>query len=128
MVAIMVGVLVVAAAILRDGRVLACRRAGGAYAEQWEFPGGKVEPGEDETAALVRECREELGLEVTVGFRIGADTPVGVGLLRLYAATATGEPLLRVHDQAAWCSASDIADRLWLEADLALVAEVRALL
>ena len=119
------GVVVVAAALVRDGAVLACRRCGGPYAGQWEFPGGKVEPGEDERAALVRECREELGLDIVVGERVGPDTPIAAGTLRLFTACAAGDPVLRVHDAAAWCTAADIGDRLWIEADLGLVAEVR---
>ncbi len=124
----MAGVVVVAAAILRDGRVLACRRSSGTYAGRWEFPGGKVEPGESEPAALVREGLEELGLTLTVGARVGVDTPVAVGVLRLYLVSASGEPELRVHDAVAWCSAHDIDDRPWIAADLGLVAAVRALL
>jgi 8-oxo-dGTP diphosphatase len=60
--------IIVAAAILRrDGDVLLTRRMEGAHlAGYWEFPGGKVEPGEDPEEALVRECREECGIEVRV--------------------------------------------------------------
>lgn len=59
---------VVAAVVRRDGRILVTRRpAGGSRAGQWEFPGGKVEPGETEPAALEREIREELGCGVEVG-------------------------------------------------------------
>jgi mutator protein MutT len=61
-------VLVVAAVIERDGEVLvARRREAGERAGLWEFPGGKVEPGEGERAALARELREELGVRVQVG-------------------------------------------------------------
>ncbi len=120
--------VVVAAAIVRADRVLVCRRAGGVLAGRWEFPGGKCEPGEAEADALVRECREELGLAVEVGDRVGADTAIAPGVLRLYAATAAGDPVLRVHDAAAWCDAGDIGDRPWIEADLGLVEAVRALL
>ncbi|WP_425569087.1 NUDIX domain-containing protein [Nonomuraea salmonea] len=54
------------------GRVLAAQRAEpAALAGGWEFPGGKVDPGESDEAALVRECREEIGVEVAVGRRVG---------------------------------------------------------
>ena len=58
-------VRVVAAVVERDGRLLLCRRpAGKAMAGLWEFPGGKIGPGETPEACLVRELREELGLDV----------------------------------------------------------------
>ena len=60
--------LVVAALILRDSKILVCqRRRDDSHALQWEFPGGKVEPGEIPQEALVRELREELGIESTIG-------------------------------------------------------------
>jgi 8-oxo-dGTP diphosphatase len=68
-------VRVVAAVVRRDGRILVTRRHG--HAErggQWEFPGGKVEPGESEPAALVREIREELDCEVSVGALLARTT------------------------------------------------------
>jgi len=59
---------VVAAVILRDSRILVCqRRRDDSHALQWEFPGGKVEPGEIPQDALVRELREELGIESIIG-------------------------------------------------------------
>src|SRR5580692_5552318 len=58
---------VVAAVIERDGRVLICQRKGGRHALKWEFPGGKVEPGEEPRAALARELREELAIEAVIG-------------------------------------------------------------
>lgn len=119
-------IVVVAAAIVRDGRVLAGRRHGGPYAGQYEFPGGKVEPGEDDRAALVRECREELGVEVAVGERIGPDTAIEIGLLRLYAATTDGEPQPRAHDDLRWCDDTEVDALPWIAADRPLVAEVRA--
>jgi len=60
-------VIVAAAVVRREGRVLLTRRPGGAHlAGLWEFPGGKVEPGEDPEHAVVRECREECAIEVEV--------------------------------------------------------------
>jgi 8-oxo-dGTP diphosphatase len=61
---------VVAAVIERDGRVLICQRKGGRHALKWEFPGGKVEPGETPKAALARELREELAIEARIGDEI----------------------------------------------------------
>src|SRR5690349_25109278 len=61
-------VLVAAAVLVEEGRVLLTQRKRGTHlAGAWEFPGGKVEPDEDPRAALVRELREELGIEVEVG-------------------------------------------------------------
>lgn len=57
---------VVAAIIVRDGRVFATQRGYGAWKDWWEFPGGKIEPGESPEAALVREIREELSAEIVV--------------------------------------------------------------
>lgn len=61
-------VLVVAAVMERDGQILICQRKNvGRHALKWEFPGGKVEPGETPEAALQRELREELGIEAVIG-------------------------------------------------------------
>src|SRR3954464_7513678 len=81
--------VIVGAAIIADGRVLACARSEPPeMAGKWEFPGGKVEPGEDDITALIRECVEELGVRVEVGDRVGEDVLLGHGraLLRVYAA------------------------------------------
>ena len=81
--------VIVGAAIIRDGRVLACARsAPPEVAGMWEFPGGKVEPGESETDALVRECAEELAVRVEIGDRVGRDVRMAHGrsVLKVYAA------------------------------------------
>ena len=70
-------VLVVGAAVVRHGRVLATRRTRPAEAAGlWEFPGGKVEPGEEPAEAVVREIREELGVDVSVTGRLAGEQPV----------------------------------------------------
>ena len=117
---------VVVGAAIFDGaspypRVLAAQRAyPPALAGLWEFPGGKVEPDESEVDALVRECREELGLVVEVGGRVGEDTPTvdGQMLLRVYAARVVGGALaLAEHAQARWLTAEEIGSVPWIAAD-----------
>ena len=118
--------VVVGAAIVRAGRVLAARRsAPAAVAGGWEFPGGKVEPGESETDALVRECREELGVEIRVGALLGTVAQDSF-VLRVYrAALLAGEPLpLQDHDELRWLAAGEAPAVAWLPADLPLLPAV----
>ena len=119
---------VVGAALLRDGRVLAARRTTpAAAAGRWEFPGGKVEPGESPEAALVREVREELGCEVEVTGWLAGVVPVGerheltVALARLVA----GEPVPTEHDRVRWLGPDELGDVDWLEPDRPFLAGLR---
>ena len=118
--------VVVGAAIVRAGRVLAARRsAPAAVVGGWEFPGGKVEPGESETDALVRQCREELGVEIRVGALLGTVAQDSF-VLRVYrAALLAGEPLpLQDHDELRWLAADEAPAVAWLPADLPLLPAV----
>ncbi len=115
---------VVGAALVRDGRVLASRRTEPPrLAGFWEFPGGKVEPGESDVQALVRELREELRVEVEVGARLGDDLPIGTtAVLRVYLCRlVAGEPALVDHDEHRWLGAGELGDVAWLPVDLPLV-------
>jgi 8-oxo-dGTP diphosphatase len=121
-------VAVVGGAVLRDGRVLASRRTEPPrLAGLWEFPGGKVEPGEDDGQALVRELREELRVEVEVGERLGGDLPIGAtAVLRVYVCRLLdGEPSLVDHDEHRWLGADDLLDVPWIPVDLPLVEQLR---
>jgi 8-oxo-dGTP diphosphatase len=123
--------VVVGAAILRAGRVLAARRsAPSSTAGGWEFPGGKVEPGETDAVALVRECIEELGVEVGVGAELGEQQLPTGALLRVYLAELRyGEPqALQDHDALRWLAADELNDVRWLAADRWFVAQLRKLL
>ena len=93
---------VVGAVVLVDERVLLARRpAHGRHGGLWEFPGGKVEPGETDADALAREILEEFGVACVVGARIGvaADPPID---LVCYRVELLGCPLPMFHPQMAW--------------------------
>lgn len=98
----------------------------------WEFPGGKVEPGETEPMALARECVEELGVAVLVGPRIGPDVPLARGrsVLRVYLARLVGDGLPRAleHSALRWLAADELDQVTWLPADEPVVAALRPLL
>ena len=123
--------VIVGAAILRDGRVLAARRSAPAsMAGGWEFPGGKVDPGESDTQALVRECQEELGVTVRLGRRIGPDTLLPADrVLRVWMADIEPRPAaggvqplpLQDHDELRWLHPGELASVEWLPADWPIV-------
>ena len=114
--------VVVGAALVDSGRLLAAERtAPPALAGLWEFPGGKVEPGETESEALVRECAEELGVVVAVGALLG-ELPVPVGTLRVYRCTlVAGTPEPREHARLRWLAPSELFTVPWIPVDLDLV-------
>lgn len=120
--------VVVAAVIERDGLILAARRTEPPQlAGRWEFPGGKAEPGENDIEALERECREELGVRIAVGERIGPEypTPSGAMVVRTYFATIEeGEPqALDSHDALVWVRPDTAEARAlpWLDGDLLIL-------
>jgi 8-oxo-dGTP diphosphatase len=118
--------VVVAAAIVRSGLVLAAHRTDAG----WEFPGGKVEAGESESAALTRECNEELGVVIEVDSLLATSTISAGWTLHLYAcALLTGSPrALLDHSELRWVGASALEDLEWLPADRPLLPAVVELL
>ncbi len=122
---------VVGAAIVQQDRCLVAQRgAAMSLAGKWEFPGGKIEPGESPTAALTREIAEELGLQIAVGELLGTGTAtVGARLITLdvYAATiVSGTTALREHAQVVWASADDLTRLDWADADIPCLPPVKA--
>jgi 8-oxo-dGTP diphosphatase len=90
-----------------------------------------VEPGEDESAAVVRECREELGTEVVPDGRVGTDLPIDVGVLRVHRARpapAAPEPRALEHAALWWVGAAEVPGVNWVDADRAVVADLVRLL
>src|ERR1700710_725856 len=110
--------VVVGAALVDDGRLLAAQRTSPPeLAGLWEFPGGKVEPGEDERTAVARECLEELGVVIEVGDLLG-EVPVPIGTLRVYrAALVRGAPQAREHAALRWLSANQVFEVPWIPVD-----------
>ena len=121
----------VGAAIVRGGRVLAARRTAPASAAgRWEFPGGKVEPGETDDDSLVREVDEELGVRIRVDRWLAGAEEIGERyLLRVAVATlVAGEPAPTEHDLVRWLAADELDDVDWLDADLPFLTELSDLL
>lgn len=120
---------VVGAAVLRNGRCLVARRGPDQdQAGHWEFPGGKVEPGETPQEALARELREELGIRVEVGPRLGrSEVRMGertIALAVFEARWLGGAVTLRDHDRCLWAALADLPGLDWAPADVPLVPRV----
>lgn len=122
---------VVGAVIVRDGLIFAAQRGGhGPLAGLWEFPGGKVEPGESPEVALAREIREELRVDVHVGSAVTTtvhEYSFGVvELTTLYCTIDASEPQLSEHSDFRWLAPDELPTLEWAPADLPAVERVRA--
>ena len=123
---------VVAALIWRGDRFLACQRpAHKARGLLWEFVGGKVEPGETKEEALVRECREELGVTVRVGEVFTELTHVypdlTVHLTLFHAAIPEGEPRKLEHNDLRWITVGEMDAYPFCPADETILQKLREL-
>lgn len=125
-------IVVVGAALLDTGRLLAARRsAPPELVSRWELPGGKVEPGETPEAALVRELREELGVETEITGRVPGQWPLKppyvlqVFLAGLLPGSPDPKPL-QDHDELRWLTAAELWDVSWLDQDVPAVQEIKA--
>lgn len=123
---------VVAALIVKDGKILACQRTRHQVMPlKWEFPGGKIEEGEQPRDALRRELDEELGIEAVVGdevSRIVHEYPGGGSVeLRFFEVRSyRGEMENRIFNELRWMERSELTKLDFLEADLPLVKDLAA--
>ncbi len=112
---------VVAAVIVRGNEIFATQRGYGEFKDMWEFPGGKVEPGEEKESALVREIREELATDISVGpflCTIEYDYPQFHLVMHCYLCSVkAGKLTLLEHEAAKWITVDQIQSLDWLPAD-----------
>lgn len=120
---------VVAAVLVRDGRVFATQRGYGEFKDKWEFPGGKVEAGESREEALRREIREELDAEIAVGkllCTVEYDYPAFHLTMHCYlCSVVSGTLVLKEHESARWLSADGLESVDWLPADMQVIPLIR---
>jgi 8-oxo-dGTP diphosphatase len=120
---------VVAAIIQKGDKIFATQRGYGDFKDWWEFPGGKMEPGETPEAALEREIREELSAEISVGALLRTvewDYPAFHLTLHCYLCTLSSESLhLNEHEAARWLDAGSLDSVRWLPADEDLIPLIR---
>lgn len=104
---------VVAAVVLDDGGVLLCQRPDGPHLPlMWEFPGGKIDPGESPEQALARELREELGVAAAIGEQVAEiehHYPEKSVRIRFFRADIEGDPHPFVHRQLRWVGLAELA-------------------
>ena len=123
---------VVAAIIIRDGKVFATQRGYGEWKDWWEFPGGKIEAGECPQEALVREIREELEAEIQVGELIETiewDYPDFHLTMHCFVCSLVSESMhLNEHEASAWLTRETLHSVKWLPADEGLILKIREII
>ncbi len=119
----------VVAAIIREGnKIFATQRGYGDFKDGWEFPGGKIEPGETPQQALAREIREELGIEISVGnlfTTIEYDYPAfHLSMQCFWCRIVEGELVLNEHEAARWLDVDTLDSVAWLPADWSIIRQI----
>lgn len=117
---------VVAAVIADGGRIFATQRGYGEFKDKWEFPGGKMEPGESPEEALVREIREELDTEIEVGkllTTVEYTYPAFHLTMHCYLCSVrSGSLTLKEHEAARWLDRDSLRSVDWLPADIGVIS------
>ena len=120
----------VVAAIVQDGeKIFATQRGYGEFKDGWEFPGGKIEPGESKETALARELKEELDMEVEIGElfeTVEYDYPSFHLTMHCFLCKLKPKDyVLKEHEAAKWLLRSELNSVDWLPADLGLIAKLQ---
>ncbi|MDE7351666.1 MAG: 8-oxo-dGTP diphosphatase MutT [Acetatifactor sp.] len=120
---------VVAAIIIHDGKIFATQRGYGEFKDGWEFPGGKIEPGETPQQALFREIKEELEAEIQVGElfdTVEYDYPQFHLSMDCFLCTLkSGKLVLKEHEAARWLTGDELENVEWLPADRDLAVKLK---
>lgn len=120
---------VVAAIILHKNKVFATQRGYGAFKDGWEFPGGKIEPGETPQEALIREIKEELDIEIDVKDfleTVEYDYPeFHLSMDCFFCTIKSGEVVLKEHEAAKWLTSEKLDSVEWLPADQGLIRSIQ---
>lgn len=123
---------VVAAIIIKDGKVFSTQRGNGEFKGWWEFPGGKIESGECPQEALIREIHEELDAEISVGELLEIvewDYPNFHLTMHCFVCSLTSESLyLNEHEAAAWLTMETLHSVKWLPADEGILRKIEVLI
>ena len=123
---------VAAAVIKKNDKIFATQRGYGEFKDGWEFPGGKLEPGETAKQALIREIKEELDADICVGRLIGTveyDYPAfHLSMDCFLCSLLSDEMILKEHEAARWLSKEELDSVKWLPADESLIDSLRGLL
>ena len=117
---------VVAAVIVRNGKIFATQRGYGEWKDWWEFPGGKIEPGESPEEALQREIREELAIDIAIGrllTTVDYDYPDFHLTMHCYLCHLKDDiqPYLLEHEAARWLGKDNLEEVKWLPADVEVI-------
>ena len=122
-------VKVVAAIIIHENKIFATQRGYGEFKDGWEFPGGKIEPGETSQEALVREIKEELDIEIEVKDfleTVEYDYPTfHLSMDCFFCTIKSGELVLKEHEAAKWLTVETLDSVDWLPADQGLIEGIR---
>lgn len=119
---------VAAAIIVKDNKVFATQRGYGEFKDGWEFPGGKLEPGESAREALVREIREELDVDIKVGKLLETveyDYPEFHLTMHCFICELLSEEIvLKEHEDARWLKEEELDTVDWLPADVGVIGKI----